>query len=323
MAQLSEQLLDNSQEALVLAIEVYNKPTVQYRLETFCFLFCNAWELLLKGRILEVEGNESAIQYDDEPQRTLSLRDCLKQIYENEKDPVRCNVEDITEIRDAAVHFIIPELEAVYQGLIQSGIVNYAMALNEWFDKSILDRCNPSMLTLVGDVHDIEPTKLRDKYGNEIVDFVESEVERIDETEEKLDDLGYRIPIEYKLKLTKKAEDADISLVSGDSDQTGVVLEVAKDLSRTHPYRQTDAIQKINSRLNEDQQINSYGFQAFLHKNKIKKRAQYHHQIEKPKTHRYSESLIDLVVDKIEQHEGYIQRARESYSRYRKEQQGN
>ena len=45
-------MLDKSEEAFLMAIEIYNKPTIKYRLEGFAFFICNAWELLLKAKML-------------------------------------------------------------------------------------------------------------------------------------------------------------------------------------------------------------------------------------------------------------------------------
>ena len=41
----SERLVDKAKEAFVMAIEIYNKPSINYRLEGFSFFICNAWEL--------------------------------------------------------------------------------------------------------------------------------------------------------------------------------------------------------------------------------------------------------------------------------------
>ena len=57
MSQLAEQLLNKSKEAFILAIEIYNKPTIKYRVEGFAFFICNAWELMLKAELLK--RNES------------------------------------------------------------------------------------------------------------------------------------------------------------------------------------------------------------------------------------------------------------------------
>ena len=36
---VQEQLIDKSKEAFVLAIEIYNKPSIKYRLEGFSFFY--------------------------------------------------------------------------------------------------------------------------------------------------------------------------------------------------------------------------------------------------------------------------------------------
>ena len=53
---IQEQLLEKSKEAFLMAIEVYNKPTIRYRLEGFSFFICNAWELMLKAHLINKEG---------------------------------------------------------------------------------------------------------------------------------------------------------------------------------------------------------------------------------------------------------------------------
>jgi len=55
MKHLTRNLIDNSIEAFVLALETINRPSVKYRMEAFCFLYCNSWELLMKARLL-LEG---------------------------------------------------------------------------------------------------------------------------------------------------------------------------------------------------------------------------------------------------------------------------
>lgn len=42
---LAEKLLNKAREAFILAIKIYNKPSISYRVEDFSFFICNAWEL--------------------------------------------------------------------------------------------------------------------------------------------------------------------------------------------------------------------------------------------------------------------------------------
>jgi hypothetical protein len=60
MAQLprSVRFLQKAESALLSSIEVYNRPTFAYREETFAILALNAWELLLKAKLLAEHDNK-------------------------------------------------------------------------------------------------------------------------------------------------------------------------------------------------------------------------------------------------------------------------
>lgn len=42
MDDLKSKLIDKSIEAFILGLEIYNKPTIKYRIEGFSFFICNA-----------------------------------------------------------------------------------------------------------------------------------------------------------------------------------------------------------------------------------------------------------------------------------------
>ena len=109
---LINKLLSKSQEAFILGIEIYNKPTITYRIEGFSFFICNAWELLLKAILLKTKGSNS-IYYKNNPDRTLNLENCIKQVMTNDKDPVRLNLEQIINLRNTSTHFITEEYEQI------------------------------------------------------------------------------------------------------------------------------------------------------------------------------------------------------------------
>ena len=48
-----DRLIEKSKEAFVMSIEIYNKPTLHYRLEGFSMFICNAWELMLKAHLIK------------------------------------------------------------------------------------------------------------------------------------------------------------------------------------------------------------------------------------------------------------------------------
>lgn len=70
MNKTEDKLIEKSKEAFCLAIELYNKPTIKYRVEGFSHFICNAWELMLKAHMIKTFG-ENSIYYKDNLQRTF------------------------------------------------------------------------------------------------------------------------------------------------------------------------------------------------------------------------------------------------------------
>jgi hypothetical protein len=69
-------LVEKATQAAVASIEVYNKPGFKYREETFAILMLNAWELLLKARILKENKNKL---------RSIEVWDSKASVGENSK----------------------------------------------------------------------------------------------------------------------------------------------------------------------------------------------------------------------------------------------
>ena len=88
MRDIKEQLIGKSIEAFILGLEIYNKPTIRYRIEGFSFFICNAWELMLKA---EMMNRQESIYFKDSPDRTLSLEAVVKKIYSDVNTRVRLN----------------------------------------------------------------------------------------------------------------------------------------------------------------------------------------------------------------------------------------
>lgn len=303
-----------------MTLTIYNKPTITYRIEGFSFFIINAWELLLKARLIETSGNEKVIYYKKsrgQERRSLSIEDCLKRVFP-EDNPVKKNLDSITKIRNAATHFLVEELEVIYTGLFQSAVLNYVTYLAQWFSLSITDRCSPAMLSLFTDVKDIDSVKLKKKYDPYILEFIQSEQERLTKTRTTENSIEYSIPIDYKLALVKSPGKADIVLSKGlDGDKMGIIIEVPKDVNETHPLIQKGVVEEVKKRL-PSVPFNNYDFQAIVFKEKIKSNPKFHYLLQKPEVHKYSMDLVDFIVAKTENDDKYLSKARNAYSASKK-----
>ena len=210
---LKSRLVDKSFEA-VLALETINRITIQYRIEAFCYLICpNAWELLLKAKILDDEGDLERIYYQNnknrKPRRSLSLRSCLNQVMPIHKDPVRRNIELIEELRDESVHLVVSQIPRDIMGLFQAGVINYHNSLNRWFEVSLTDRVPAGMMSIVYDMRpeqsDLSDARLRREMSRESAEFLSRYCSKIRQEFDQLQrPAEFSIGIDYHLARYEK-----------------------------------------------------------------------------------------------------------------------
>ena len=124
-----ERLIEKSVEAFVLGLEIYNKPTIKYRVEGFSFFIVNAWELMLKAQML---NKGMSIYYKDNPERTVSVIDALKKVYPDVNTCVRLNLGRVIELRNISTHYITEDYEQKYVPLFQACVLNYARITNRF-----------------------------------------------------------------------------------------------------------------------------------------------------------------------------------------------
>ena len=315
---LQQQLVEKSLEAYILSLETINRITIKYRLESFCYLICNAWELLLKARILDLEKYEGSIYYEQsegQKKRSLSLKDCLNKVMPNQNDPVRRNVERIEDLRDEAVHLVIAHIPLDIHSLFQAGVINFHKLSRSWFGLALAEKYPVGMLTIAYDVDpersDLGNASLQRSLGKDAFAFlsrycaeIRNELDQLQRTPE------FAIGIEYKLALTKKADEADIILTQGNVGGTFTqIVEVPKDSSSTHPYRQKEVIEQC---LENGLSVNQYDIQCMAAIHGIKSRPEFFYQGKIPGSPgQYSQSFIEWMTMRYQQDKEFFQKARQ------------
>lgn len=161
-------LVEKSLNASLAAIEIYNKPDFKYREDAFCVLMQNAWELLLKARILKenngdlrsIEVWEPKLKKDGTKSKrkqpkvngsgnpfTFGFQKAANVVagYQTDKIDERClaNLMLLTEIRDNSIHFVNNDtgLSLRIQEVGTAALRNFMIAVQSWFDVN-LDRYN-------------------------------------------------------------------------------------------------------------------------------------------------------------------------------------
>jgi hypothetical protein len=145
-------ILEKSVAACGSAIEAYNKPDFAYREETFSILLVNAWELLLKAKIV-FDNNDAfeSIQATDHlgsPRRarsgnllTIDISRCLAILSRHNQlsRNARTNLEMLMEVRDNAIHYLSKDRDfrKKVQEIGLASLKNYVTAIEDWFNTDL------------------------------------------------------------------------------------------------------------------------------------------------------------------------------------------
>ncbi len=136
--------------ALLAAIEIYNKPTFEYREGSLALLMTNAWEILLKARIVQLsDGKIQAIfrrqqgsryfirDTDTNEPLTISLRSAIGRT--DVPDQVATNIRGLMAIRNRYAHLGILATETKRKILSfgTSSVHNFSNISKEWFGEAV------------------------------------------------------------------------------------------------------------------------------------------------------------------------------------------
>jgi hypothetical protein len=319
MKRLTRNLLANSIEAFILALETVNRPSIKYRTESFCFLFCNAWELLMKAKLLNDDKKIFYPKKYKQPRRSLSLDDCLNRIFTSDNDPVKLNIKTIHELRNNATHLVIPFIPIDIMGLFQAGVLNYPKMLQEWFGISLSDRVPLGMMALVYDFdpteYSLEHPKMRRKMPIATVRWLTSFQRDIRNQATSLGNtiMQFYIPIDLKLAIVKNPSKADIVLSSSaTAEQEALIVEVSKDVDKTHPYRSKEVAELVSERLVGKPIVNAYDILSIRKVYNIERRPEFYYKA-KFWAPLYSELFVEWIVNQATKHSDFFKRVRAKY----------
>lgn len=327
MDDMVKRLLDKSIESFLMAIEVYNKPTIHYRVEGFSMFICNAWELLLKARLMATEGTKS-IYYKDNPHRTISLENCVAKVFTNQKAPLRLNLEKIIELRNTSTHFITEEYEMVYVPLFQSCVFNYTEKIQEFFDIDMAQYVPQNFLTLTVSMRPLDVEQIRAKYPIELANKLIQTSQELQEMSATEQNAAFAIRIEHNYYLTKDGSKADSAIrIDKNAETSGVIIKEVQDPNNVYAYTAKRCIEQINRKLARDGvevRINKYFFQLFVDHYGIKSNPKlcYCYRLQKQPQYSYSAATIDLITMEIEKDPENILRVLKEKAHKKKETPG-
>lgn len=300
---ITEKLVDKAKEAFMMAIEVYNKPSIKYRVEGFSFFICNAWELMLKAHMIKTIGNDS-IYYKDNLSRTITLENCVKKVFTNDKDPLRKNLEKIIELRNTGTHFITEEYEMVYIPLFQAAVFNFIEKMQAFHNVDMTEIIPQNFLTLTVSYNSLNVDEIRTKYPPEIAERLiginEELTPIIDENNSH-----FAIRVDHHYYITKKKDEASaIVRIDNYADNGIKIVKQMQNPNDTYKFTAKKCCLEINKRLEKASvamEFNMYHFKLFCKHYRIKENNKlcFVSRMFSQPQYSYSLQTIDFIFDEI------------------------
>lgn len=292
LKQYVEALLNKAEEAYLMSMEIINKPTINYRTEGFCFFICNAWELLLKAFLINKTQDINIINYKDDSNRTISLDDCVEKVFTSTTDKTKNNITFIRNIRNKATHLILPEFDFILSPVFQRCLTNFNKFFKKHFPNYKLNEKVTPFIALVNPGNDENVSSLILNPANLLLlEKVKKELDNDDSLSQTL-----------RLISTNKETEANIKFaLTKDSEEKARLINVPKNIEKTHPYTTNEVIKRIKETLEmslgPNHGFTSNKFQDICKRKGIKNNQDYCYQFEysKNKIYKYSGITIEYV----------------------------
>lgn len=327
MKAVYKQLVDKSVAAAIAAIEVYNKPDFRYREESFVILLVNAWELLLKAKILKDCKNRLSSLYIKHGKNnhkikrsrtgnpfTIELFSAMQRL---SLDPVVTqNLSSLVDIRDTAVHFHNDDsVKYVVFTLGVAALRNYQQLAKEWFKKNLASY--HFYILPIGFSHSFQTFRMIDV--DSTPPAVANLLKGVADVQAKTKaDSPYFFACEIttELKSAKKFADAADVIVKVDptSDEAKVVITQLKRKLDQYPLSYTELLERVKKalpgtktsavpdvikayKIKENETYSAYSFRTKAQEQKYEKAK----ELPKGVTSIYNENAVQFILQKLQE----------------------
>lgn len=270
-----KELLNKSVHAALSAIEIYNKPDFKYREETFSILMINAWELLLKARIVKEKNDYKAIfelenkigkngnklktkkfkENRSGNPMSISLQKCIDiciappiDLNESCKE----NIIILMEIRDTAIHLQNND-KMLSKKIFEVGtasLKNYLYSAKDWFNYD-LSKYNFYLMPL-SFYHEFDTVdSFSIKNDKEQIDNLLKFISNIEKNSPSNVDTDYNISLNLKTTFIRSTDLDSLKIDFNTNPNNPTTLNVNisdEDITKRYPIGSSELMKKAKVR---------------------------------------------------------------------------
>ncbi len=249
-----DERLIRSREAMILAVQIFNSPALNFKTEVFSVLANIAWTYLLheyyERQNISIVGNDGKFL---SLSQMISRHDCPLSA------GMKNNLQSLKEIRDEVEHKLLRRGDLIWQGKFQACCLNFDNFIRKNFGES---------LSLAGDLSfalqfqkpDIEQINTLNQY--EVPPQIAAIDARISEnlTPEQRQDIEYEFRVIYTLDIASKSR-VHFQFFNSDSAEAKEIRNVAvnyKPADDFYPYKPKKVCELVQERAGKNFNIHNH-----------------------------------------------------------------
>jgi hypothetical protein len=265
-----QRLVEKAEAAMLAAIEIYNKPSFPYREESFAILALNAWELLLKARLLLSRDGDRRVLYIYEPRNTASGSKTKKLYLKRNRagNPhtlglgkviatlesgsimtipmaVKANIDALVEIRDNAVHFVNPGSDLAKR-ILEVGtasVKNFIELGRTWFQLDLssigLFLMPIGFLSAPGTVEAISVSQDEKRLLAYIAALIDSS---------SIETGDYHAAVDVSISFKRAKSESTTSVIITNEPNAMAVQITDEDIRKTYPWDYAELMDRLQKR---------------------------------------------------------------------------
>lgn len=317
-------LFENAHSAMLSAIELFNKPRIDYRNEITVILVTNAWELALKGLLRKHKVRVLKTKERGRPYESIGLDQCLERVRNRKLWPapldgaaLTVNIRALQEFRNRAIHLYNADgLGTVIYSYLQQAVLNFRDFLVAANGRDLAESITWDLLPLAATTPSeavqfmrVDPTARAVPAINEFLAELRRGIESVEDTG---GDTG-RIYTYYDVSLhsKKQASAADLS-VAISQEAGSKVLRRTYDPNVGHPLNATALLSRVNAKRNETRALTTYDRDAAVWHSGMREDLRYAWKHSTASSHVYSHEAVTFLARKSDK---YYDEARKAYKK--------
>ena len=242
-----DERLIRARESMILAVQTFNSPGMNFKTEVFAVLANIAWTYLVHEYYIRKK-----VSIEKADGQTLALSTLIDRVDCPLTDGTKNNLRSLKIIRDKVEHRILGGADPSWQALYQACCLNFERSICELFGSELsLSR----ELGLALQFANMDLGQLGPLQSHELPAYIKAVDAMLTKgmSDEEIDDLHYKFGVIYSLTSTSKSK-AHIQFVTPDSPEAEEIQNILikyRDSGETHPFKPTQVAKLVNAACSE------------------------------------------------------------------------